>query len=259
MPNGNWIHKKYDNLNTLNALKNAMKNNDVFWGIACGMGSDIGDYDESSYARFILDSNTNSDVKLYPIAFLDFANIRNMNKVQMLKYFSYLKSLGYIGVKMHPRFAKFSFTDESIPRIIDILNESGLMPFLCTYIWGKGHCNSSSPEMMMNILDSINCDSKIVLVHGGAVRLMEYVEICRAYPNTLLDLSLTLCKYMGSSLDLDLEFCFKYFDRRICVGSDGPEFDAKELRERFEKFSENLSIEKKENIAHKNLMNFLYL
>ena len=53
-------------------------------------------------------------------------------------------------------------------------------------------------------------------------------------PNVLLDLSNTLLRYQGSSLDRDIAWLFRSFDRRICIGSDYPDYEPGQLRARFE-------------------------
>jgi predicted TIM-barrel fold metal-dependent hydrolase len=96
-------------------------------------------------------------------------------------------------------------------------------------------------------------------MHGGTVRLLETIEIVRSYNNVLLDLSFTICKYNGSSLDMDIQFAFDTYDRRICIGSDFPEFSPRDLRERFIFFSNAIPHEKAENIAYRNIAHFLHL
>jgi len=67
---------------------------------------------------------------------------------------------------------------------------------------------------------------------------------------------MTICKYEGSSIDLDLEFMFQQFDRRICIGSDFPEYTLAKLRERFKLLSKNIDLKKKENITFRNISSF---
>jgi predicted TIM-barrel fold metal-dependent hydrolase len=83
------------------------------------------------------------------------------------------------------------------------------------------------------------------------------MEIARAFNNVLLDLSFTINKYIGSSLDLDIKYLFESFDQRICIGSDFPQYSISEMRNRFNIFAENINAEKALNIAIKNLTNFL--
>jgi hypothetical protein len=66
-----------------------------------------------------------------------------------------------------------------------------------------------------------------------------------------------MCKYKGSSVDLDVRFLFENFDRRICIGSDSPEFSLDVMRERFDFFAHGLPGEKIRNIANLNLSRFL--
>jgi len=68
---------------------------------------------------------------------------------------------------------------------------------------------------------------------------------------------LTIMKYAGSSLDADLSFLFREFDRRICIGSDHPEYSHQDLRTRFEGFASAIARDKAENIAFRNIMAFI--
>ena len=68
---------------------------------------------------------------------------------------------------------------------------------------------------------------------------------------------MTLFKYKGSSIDLDIDFLFNNFDQRICIGTDYPEHSHNKLRQFFEKKSNTVKKTKLENIAYKNIMSFL--
>jgi len=83
------------------------------------------------------------------------------------------------------------------------------------------------------------------------------MELVRFNNNLLLDLSMTIMKYEGSSIDLDIQYLFKHFDKRICIGTDHPEYSPKELEKRFIYFSKDISDEKKRNIAFLNISKFL--
>jgi hypothetical protein len=94
----------------------------------------------------------------------------------------------------------------------------------------------------------------MILMHGGDVNLLGLMEIIRPYQNILLDLSFTLCRYEGSSVDLDMRYLFKNFDQRICVGSDNPQYSLADLRRRFEELTTGVDLEKRLNAAHRNLL-----
>jgi hypothetical protein len=98
----------------------------------------------------------------------------------------------------------------------------------------------------------------VILLHGGVIKLLEVAEIVRHFPTVLLDLSFTLCKFAGSSLDLDIRYLFAQFDQRICIGSDSPEFTPMDLRIRFDSLSSGLIDAKVARIAGREFSNNLW-
>ena len=129
--------------------------------------------------------------------------------------------------------------------------------FLCTYYWEKGESLiKNNYEALVKLISGFE-DLPLVLLHGGVHDLLRLSEVARYYPNVLLDLSFTILKYEGSSLDMDIGYLFQQFDRRICIGSDQPECDYRDLRRRFEYFSRDISDQKARNIAYRNLASFL--
>ncbi len=243
---GNWIMPRYKGAANLDNLQKQMKEANVKWAFAVGMEG-IGSYSQKEYVEYLKDENGT----LFPIAFY----YPSDNKIGVIKReLSEIKKMGYVGIKLHPRISNFTI-DENIAEIIKLANEFKLICMLCTYCYGDNLANRSTPESLMQML-SKTAGSKVILTHGGTVRLLEYMEIARAHNNVLLDLSFTLCKYKGSSLDLDIAFLFQQFDRRICIGSDFPEISLMQLRERFEFFANDISIEKQQNIAYRNIANF---
>jgi len=247
---GDWIMPRYPNKSILENMLDEMSLNNIFKAFAVGMKG-IGGYDEQKYVNFIL-SKTD---KFIPIAFFDVTQIASEQDI--IVRIEELKKMNYKGIKLHPRIGGFDLRNKYLPLIVKIANKEGLSVLLCTYFYSnaeKSHINSA--DNLIRLLEHIS-EERIVLLHGGGVNLLTYMEIARAFTNVLLDLSLTFCKYEGSSIDLDLKFMFESFDRRICIGSDYPEFGFFNLRERFEYFSENINDEKLENIAWRNLSNYI--
>ena len=249
----NWILPKYPQCARINDLLSQMEANNICAAFAVGMQG-IGGYDEDAFLQMITDNGKN---KLFPIAFYTFGEKNNETIYQDLLA---IKSKGYTGIKLHPRVGDFSMNDTRLPYVINVANELGLVVLLCTYFYNNRVGSSvNTIDSLSEMLAHLSSKSKVILLHGGGVRLLEMMEIVRAFPNTLLDLSLTMCKYAGSSLDMDIQFIFKQFDRRVCVGTDYPEISHKQLRERFNFFAINTSIEKAENIAYKNILDFTKL
>ena len=251
MPNGSWLLPKYDGQNTVQHLLSAMAASNVQWALAVGMGSKVGGYQEENYASLVRGTSDN----LFPVAFVDFEVLESGTSVG--EYLRKLKRLGYVGIKIHPRFSSINLSNSRLPELIKEANQLGLVILLCTYFWSKDKklC-SYNPEQLLMLLCEVP-EEKIILVHGGAVRLLEVAEIVRQFQGALLDLSFTLCKYEGSSIDLDIRYLFEKLDRRVCVGSDSPEIGLFKLRERFNLLTEGLNDMKKSNIGYRNLQTYL--
>lgn len=168
-----------------------------------------------------------------------------------------LKEQCYKGIKLHPRFSDFSLSSDRLAYTINKATELGFVSLLCTYFThNSGNAANNNIESLCTLLMKVQ-DSRLVLLHSGTTHVLDMIDVGRSFKNVLLDMSFTMSKYEGSSLDLDLKFAFRTFDQRVCIGADWPEFSMMKLRERFEYLTEGLSVEKKENIAYKNLEHFL--
>lgn len=247
---GNWILPKYPGCAYIADMLDGMKKSNICGAFAVGMNG-IGKYDEDEYLSLIRKCGRGM---LFPIAFF---TILHENEKSIRQRLAEIKANGYSGIKLHSRIGDFLLSDPLLPYAIDVANELGLIVMLCTYFYSN--CQSyadNNIEKLGDMLVRVNPASKVILLHGGSVRLLEGMEIVRAFPNTLLDLSMTICKYDGSSLDMDIHYMFRKFDRRVCVGTDYPEASHEQLRERFNLFAANTTIEKAENIAYKNILSF---
>jgi len=173
-----------------------------------------------------------------------------------------LAKLGYKGIKIHPRWAAISPQKHAslLTHTFQLAVQYNLIVFYCTYLHCRfPHYPTRDPFFsLVNILQQSQ-QTKVVLVHGGDVQIMRYAELVRFNPNLLLDLSMTIMKYPKSSIDMDIKFLFAHFDRRICIGSDFPEYTHAQVRERFNFFGQGIARTKLENIAYKNICTFLDL
>jgi predicted TIM-barrel fold metal-dependent hydrolase len=248
--NGDWLLPRYQQMSKINDLIDEMEANNICNALAVGMAG-IGAYDEARYSEFVL-SKTD---KLLPIAFLNVNDYSDISSVT--KKLKYLKSKKYRGIKLHPRIGKFNLLNPFLPGIIKAANKEGLVILLCTYFYDNSEdAINNNVGSLLKLLVKIP-DEKIILLHSGTVRLLEIMEIARNFPKVLLDLSFTLNKYTGSSLDSDIRFCFNTFDQKICVGSDFPEFSSHDLRKKFDFLAKNIDKNKAANIAFQNITNFI--
>lgn len=166
--------------------------------------------------------------------------------------------IGYRAIKVHPRLLGTDFDSNKLRQILASAQKHDMAVFYCTYQvpYFQGREGYLSNDHLVDSLARYP-EVKVVLLHGGAYDVMRYAELVRRNENLLLDLSFTLLRYHGSSLDRDFSYLFRTLDQRICIGSDAPDFSQEQLRRRFAEIEEGLSATKAENIAHRNLARFL--
>ena len=216
---------------------------------ACAIG--MADFDDYTHEAFI------EKCKDYP-QLIPIAGFNPLKSRSLRMELAQIAKLGFKGIKIHPRFSGIKVQEYDLAPVLQLAGKFGLVVFYCTYMHcGLPHYPTSDPFYSLVRWLQQAPDTKVVLVHGGDVQVLRYAELVRFNPNLMLDLSLTLMKYPGSSVDADIRFLFRYFDRRICIGSDFPEYSLAAVRQRFEEFAEGVSLEKKENIAFGNLSRFL--
>ena len=244
---GRWLDGSHDDA-TVASLRREMLAANVRGAFAIGMAG-IGSYEFSSYA----DRLRTTAPELLPVAWAPFEHVRTAADADA--FAARARAAGYVGIKIHPRFANVAMTDPRIDDFVAAASAEKLAIFLCTHLYDARHFGQNSLEQLGLFLQR-NAASRIVLLHGGTVQLMELMQIAKIFRNTLVDLSYTLCKFKGSSLDLDLAWLFRTCDRRICVGSDHPEYRPAQLRQRFAELAADLPREQVDNIAFANLAAF---
>ena len=94
-------------------------------------------------------------------------------------------------------------------------------------------------------------------MHAFDVSLLQAHSIVRHNKYLILDLSMTILKYDGSSIDNDISYLFKNFDRRICLGSDYPEWSYRELENKLLTLVKSTSEDKLRNIFYDNVEKIL--
>jgi predicted TIM-barrel fold metal-dependent hydrolase len=244
---GHWI-PGHDRDGRIEVLVSEMASAGVHGGFAVGMGG-IGGYSFDRYADFV----RGRAPSLLPVAWVPFEELHG--RMDAAAFVRRSRAAGYVGVKVHPRFAGIHLEDPRLDAIVEAAAGEELVILLCTHIFDARLLAGNAFDRLGAFLDR-NASARIILLHGGLVRLLEVMQMAKAFPNTLVDLSYTLLKYEGSSIDLDLEWLFRNFDRRICVGSDHPEFRPAEMRRRFEALAAGLPRGPAENIAWRNAVTF---
>lgn len=249
--NGDWLLPNYVQRARIADMKADMREAGVYCTFAVGMAG-IGGYEEQAYIDMI---RCEGEGMFLPVAFFEF---NGLNPQQIYERLMSIKQMGYVGIKLHPRWAHFLITDEYLPFIIDTANELDLIPLLCTFFYSNHQPMSvNNIDNLGDMLMKLKSESDLILLHGGLTRVLETMELVRYFPNVKLDLSETISKYEGTHLEMDFDYIFRLFDRKTTIGTDSPEINHQTLRRRFEQFAANTTREKAENIAYKNIESVL--
>jgi len=246
LPNPEWFDDRFANRQRLDGILAERIDAGVQQSLAVGMGPQLGGYDDRTYADWVRRSIPGA----VPVAW---CSPNDLQPGSFSTEMSRLRKLGYAGIKLHPRLAGFCYDDTRMPDLIRAAADHRLVTLLCTYSAGaRTDAHRMSFDALCGLLAGID-QSPLILLHGGLTRALELSEILRNCKNVLLDLSFTMVRYAGSSLDMDLRFLMQSFDQRLCVGSDHPQYSLADFRNRFDALSQGLDLSKRKNVAFANL------
>ena len=212
---------------------------------ACLVGlPDHGDND------YILECATSSAGRLLPIAGLDPS--RHHDVAGVIADVRMAARAGFAGVKLHPRLSGYDPTGERCLDAVRAASDEGLVVFLDTLFRQARQTTPHAADVVDRIAHEC-AGATIVLLHGGGASLLEVAEVVRLHPTLVLDLSFTLLRYAGSSVDADIRWVMSNLDRRLVIGSDMPEYTPHAAFQRAEQLADGLPAEKWANIAFGNL------
>lgn len=190
-------------------------------------------------------------------SFEGIAAVTTLEHPAMERELETIASLGYRGVKVHPRLLKRNKRLDYLSDVFSLCQQAGLVCLFCTYEAEKpGALPSSDP--FYQLCDALNHvpEVRLILMHGGGVRLMQYAGLARHSDSILLDLSFTLTDYMTAHLEICIRELMTNLDRRLCVGSDSPENILDDVLQRVLTIAIGLDPSKRDNILSKNLERF---
>lgn len=209
----------------------------------CAVGIDnLGDYNHFEFYNIVKNYKF-----IHPVAGF---NLKNNIKSE----FKEIKKIGFKSIKIHPRSRELTLDKIDLEKIIYYANENKINVLICTYFNSDINTTYYQDPKYLLAKGLKKSKSKIILMHGGCERLMEFAELVRFNENFFLDLSLTLMKYEFSSIDNDIRFLFKNFDKKIMLGSDWPEINYNKFIDRINYFSKGIEDSKKKNIYYKNAL-----
>jgi predicted TIM-barrel fold metal-dependent hydrolase len=250
LPKPQWIDARFSHRLELDQFLHERADAGITHSFAVGMGPNWGGYDEETYSRWVFENVPGG----LPVAWCDPSLFHGPLLVERLQR---LKQLGYAGIKLHPRLGQFCFDDIRLRRLLPAATDAGLIVLLCTYPFGRNlDPRRMTIDCLAELLFSTGAEG-VVLLHGGLTRLVELADVVRECRAVLLDLSFTMLRYAGSSVDSDLRYVCQRFDQKVCVGSDHPQYSLSEFREKFEWLVAGLTEDRKLNVASDNLHRLL--
>jgi predicted TIM-barrel fold metal-dependent hydrolase len=158
-------------------------------------------------------------------------------------------------VKFHNRFGKYAARDDRFHAALEANARLAkpLIVMICGYLNGHNTGEYIEPAQFFFNLASTFSSTRFIVAHGGGHDILRVVETCKGLNNVYFDLSYTICRYSGSSVDDDLRWLCSKYDRRILWGSDFPEVTPADALQRINLLTEHLPQEKQDNIRGANL------
>jgi predicted TIM-barrel fold metal-dependent hydrolase len=198
----------------------------------------------------VLECAKSSADRLVPVAGFDPSG--SVDQRAVASSVSAIARQGFAGIKLHPRLGGYDPLASICVTAIRAAAEAGLVVFLDTLFRQRAHATRYAADTIDQIVHECP-GARIVLLHGGGSALLDVADIVRQHPALVLDLSFTLMRYAGSSLDADIRWVMGRFDQRVVIGSDMPEYTPGEAFGRAESLAQGLAEDKWANIAFRNL------
>jgi predicted TIM-barrel fold metal-dependent hydrolase len=154
------------------------------------------------------------------------AALTNPNAAGWRQELAQVSDLGYRAVKFHPRLLGLNNEPGAIEEFLPEASRADLIVFYCTYSAASAAALPTS-DPLWALVRAIRQTptARLVLVHGGVHRLLEYSEMFRHCPNVLIDLSFTMMTLRDSPVQTSIRHALRTLDQRLCIGSDAPDLD----------------------------------
>ena len=162
-------------------------------------------------------------------------------------------------VKFHNRLCGYSFYDEIFLKVLEYNNSlSKPIPIaICGIFHDSSIYKAIVPPVYIFELAQKFSKTQFLILHGAGTWIFKTAEMTRSLKNVQIDLSFTISKYRGSSIDQDINWLCKNFDERIIWGSDSPEISQIKALEDLLSNVGKINSNKLDNILGNNILSLL--
>jgi predicted TIM-barrel fold metal-dependent hydrolase len=241
------IHFEKSNINYIRKISKNLQSK----GITCALS--IFDNENTFTKREQFRENCKKFRNLLPVALI--RNTKDLNSE-----FNHIKKLEYKFIKIHPRILKIALNNQDFYiKLFKKIKKTKLNVMWCTFDGWAGKANEANQLELLSKLINLIPKNKIILMHGGGPNLLKFYERFRFLNNVFLDLSYTLVQYQKTSLEKDIIFLMKKFDKRIIIGCDYPTFSLNIYQRILRRLLKESKINenKKKNILKNNIMKII--
>ena len=134
-----------------------------------------------------------------------------------------VESLGYVGLKLHPRLQNFSLEEAGVTKLVGFAGEMGVPVLIDAFPDGDWLMMGFNPLTFARLARKCP-QTKIIIAHFGGHYCLDFMMLAKRIPNIWFDLSYSLLYYAGSPVVDNLLYCCKSMKyRRVMYGSDYPD------------------------------------
>ncbi len=176
------------------------------------------------------------------LGYLDF------EKNDMIKQIDELISMGFSGIKIHPRMQGVNCNDNKLEYLFDYIDEKLLAVMI------DGYYQTNNNKILLPDLEPFKYDLlakrfpniSFIISHLGGHRTFDLFFVARSNKNLFIDNSHALMYFYGTSLINDFVWVMDKLDEKIFFGSDFPEYGLKEYLDHFNTIVSNTKTLRKE-------------
>jgi predicted TIM-barrel fold metal-dependent hydrolase len=162
-------------------------------------------------------------------------------------------------VKFHNRFGKYHPEDPRFLAVMEANNnlKQPMVIGICGLLHDRNTTSAvDTPTYFFDLAQKFQ-NTNLMIMHGGGTQILQIAELCRDLHHVFIDLSMTLSKYMNTSVSSDIRWLCHHYDRRIIWASDFPEVSIARALQDFDATVGDIAQEKRNNILGENIRKLL--